>query len=422
MNRKTISLISVIVVLAAGAGLMILLSSNKAEASLTEDEARIRTVRTETLAPGEQTVWLEADGFLRARRHLDLVLPVSGKVQFALEGLKGGVRVEEGDLLLALDDRRARLAFDAARTDLIQSVNQFLSVAGLSEEERPYWDRYLARLEKGSPESLPPLPESDPRISRLAATKGVTAGAYALEGAALDLADQTLSAPFRGVLTGDGVTEGSWVSPGVALAGLVEAQQLELSLSLPEEDLLHILPGNRALITRPEDDSSLDGRVERVEPLLNSGSQTAKIHISLTVPEGENWMPGSFVSARIEGRRYESACRVPRELLLGDRLPVYEDGKLAFRPVDIWAFDGNDVIFAPVFPPVRNMSPRSFKIPWRECYSRGRRSNEKDYRILYLTGNGDELDYIDCHGRRCFRLHPAEAEGLAPDELRLYHP
>ena len=351
MNRKLFSILSVAAVLLCGGLIMVLLSSNKAEPSLAEETSEARSVRTGTLIPAEETVWIGADGFLKARRQLDLSVPVAGKAVYVKEGLKGGVPVEEGDLLLSLDDRRARLAFLGARADMIQATNQFLAVAGLDGGERLLWETYLGRLERSGAENLPSLPETGGRIEQLAVTKGVYGGSYALERAAMDLTDHFLKAPFTGVLTGDGVSEGAWVSPGVALSGLVESGALELTLSLTAEDILHVEPGDGVVITRPEDDSRLFGLIERIEPLLSAGSQTAQIHISLDVPSEERWLPGAFVSARIRGKRFDSACRIPREVLSGDRIPLYEEGKLVFRKVSLWAYDGSDVIIAPDFPP-----------------------------------------------------------------------
>jgi len=351
MKKKTLSLISLAAVLLIGLTVMILLTSFKAEAQKEEERENIRIVETKELVAAAQTVWIEADGFLEAARELDLTSPVGGKLTYALGRLGGGVEVAEGEILFRLDDSRARLAFDSARTTLVQQVNQFLTVAGLAGREQARWEGYLDALETSGPDSVPPLPESDRRVELLAVTKGVYSAAYALESAALDLRDHSLSAPFAGVLTGDGVTVGTWVSPGIPLARLVETEHLVLTLSLSAGDLLHVAPGDGVLLERPEDGASLPGRIERIEPVLSSQSQTARIHVALTVPGGERWMPGSFVTARIGGERFESACRIPREALTGGRIPLYREGQLVLEDVAVLAVDGNDLIIRADFPP-----------------------------------------------------------------------
>ena len=41
---------------------------------------------------------------------------------------------------------------------------------------------------------------------------------------------------------------------------------------------------------------------------------------------------------------------MPRRLLTGGRLPVYDDGVLALLDVTILAYQGEDVLLAPTFP------------------------------------------------------------------------
>ena len=56
------------------------------------------------------------------------------------------------------------------------------------------------------------------------------------------------------------------------------------------------------------------------------------------------------MNATIEGRHIESAYRVPRGILVNDRLPVYVDGHLALLPVTVLARDTGDLLLAPDIP------------------------------------------------------------------------
>ena len=109
-RRKALSVFSAVGVLLIGAVGMFLLTSFKAEAAMTEQPVEIRTVRTRILSPGPQLVFIESEGFLRAARRLEIHSSVAGRVSETLFGLKGGISAEEGDMMVSLDDRRARLA------------------------------------------------------------------------------------------------------------------------------------------------------------------------------------------------------------------------------------------------------------------------------------------------------------------------
>jgi hypothetical protein len=56
------------------------------------------------------------------------------------------------------------------------------------------------------------------------------------------------------------------------------------------------------------------------------------------------------VNATIEGRSIDSAYRVPRGILVNDRLPAYIDGHLALLPVTVLARDTGDLLLAPDIP------------------------------------------------------------------------
>ncbi len=323
-RRKAFTALSAIAVLLIGVAAMFLLTSFKAEAAKTEQIVEIRTVKTRVLTRGPQTVSIESDGFIKPARSLDLYSPLAGRVAISREGLKGGTRVAEGDVLLLLDDRRARLAFESAQTDLVSSASRFMTSAGLDDENRTAWNMFINDLTDADFGSLPELPSGNHRLDLLAATMGVKDAQHSLESAALDLADHQMLAPFAGTISGEGVLEGAWVSPGVSLGTIIETGRMELPLSLPSGDLIQVDLGDRVTISRPRSDDFLFGEVVRIEPLLSAGSQTTRVHVAFESPEG--WIPGSFVNATIEGRHIESAYRVPRGILVNDRLPVYVDG------------------------------------------------------------------------------------------------
>jgi membrane fusion protein (multidrug efflux system) len=347
-RRKAFTALTAIAVVLIGVAAMFLLTSFKAEAAKTEQIVEIRTVKTRVLIPGPQTVSIESDGFIKPARSLDIYSSLAGRVAESREGLKGGTRVAEGDVLLLLDDRRARLAFESARTDLVSSASRFITSAGLDDENRAAWSMFINVLSGADFGSLPELPSGNHRLELLAATMGVKDAQHSLESAALDLADHQMLAPFAGTISGEGVLEGAWVSPGVSLGTIIETGRMELPLSLPSGDLIQVESGDRVTISRPKSNDFLFGEVVRIEPLLSAGSQTTRVHVAFESPEG--WIPGSFVNATIEGRRIESAYRVPRGILVNDRLPAYVDGHLALLPVKVLARDIGDLLLAPDIP------------------------------------------------------------------------
>ncbi len=350
-KQKLLSVLGIVGVLAAGTAGMLLLTSFKAEAARQEAEIVYRDVRTETLYSAPRQARVTGNGFLQASRSLEVQVPLSGRTVYAKDGLKGGVPVEQGEVVLRLDDRRARIGYGNARLELLRLSSAFLSQMNGDPAGRDRWERYLTLLEDPAITDIPAPPAAPGRERLLAATQGVLGAWYALDEATLTLEDHALTAPFAGTLIGDGVTEGAWVAPGVPLATLADTERLELSLALTAEDLAQVAPGATVSLTRPGSDGILTGTVIRIEPQLQAGSQTARALIVTDPPvDGQAWLPGTFAEASIEGTLYDQAFRVPRRLLTGGRLPVYDDGALALLDVAILAYQGEDVLLAPTFP------------------------------------------------------------------------
>ncbi|MDT8299729.1 MAG: HlyD family efflux transporter periplasmic adaptor subunit, partial [Spirochaetaceae bacterium] len=207
---------------------------------------------------------------------------------------------------------------------------------------------FIAALNEADAGNLPVPPMNGDRQKLLASTMGVVGAWHALESAALDLEDHNVRAPFTGTITGRGLSIGSWVSPGQPLATLMDTRNMELRLSVSSDKLRDIAPGDPVRVSRSGDSRPGLGEVVRIEPVLSAGSQTAMIHVAME-SDGD-WLPGTFVTAEIKGRRIDSAFRVPRGALVDGRLPVYDDGKLALLPVNILAQDASDVLLAPDFP------------------------------------------------------------------------
>ena len=344
-RRGLVSLLSVIGILALGITALLLLVSFRAEAAAAESVVEARVVRTTVLVPENQATFIVADGFLESAGRVDIFSPVAGRVTFSEGNLKGGTPVEEGQLLVALDDRRARLAFESARSAMLSTGSRFATAAGLNASAEQAWSGYLMKLSTASAESLPAPPSLGDRESLLAATMGVTAARTALESAALDLADHRINAPFSGSLSGEGLVAGSLVSPGQILAVLMDTRRLELSLALPMDSYADISAGSDAVLSVDDGEHEIRGTVVRVEPALSPGSQAVKVHVSLEAPEDSAWMPGAWTTARIAGPVHESSFRVPRTALVNGRLPVYDKGVLELLEVDVLAYDGEDVIF-----------------------------------------------------------------------------
>lgn len=352
-KRKLFSVLGILGVLAAGGMTTALMMSFKAEAARSEpeEEAPARIVRTRKLVPGPQTLGIRAEGFLKSARSLTIHSAVAGRVVETRGGLKGGTVVEEGALLLRLDDRRAALGFEGARDETIRTAMDFIASAGLTGAEREGWDAYTLALTAAGGTRIPNIPPMNARQNLLAVTKGLTEAHRKLETAAISRQDHFITAPFAGILSGDGITEGTLVSAGQKLAVLSENHRLEASFSISADNLKHITLGDRVELSLYGTELTTVSSVARIEPILVSGSQMGRIYVELETESPSDWLPGSYVSALIQGRTIESAYRIPRGSLIGGRIPLYDSGRLLLLPAAVLARDALDSIISADLPP-----------------------------------------------------------------------
>ena len=351
-KKKLFSVLGILGILAAGAAVMALMMNFKAEAARIESEpSEARIVQTRVLTAGPQTLLIRAEGFLKSARSLTIHSPVGGRVMETRDGLKGGTVVEEGELLLRLDDRRAALTFQGAQDAAIKSAISFITSAGLAEGDKARWNAYTQALTSARRSRVPNLPAMNARQHLLAVTKGVPEAHRKLETADISWQDHFVTAPFPGILIGEGITEGTMVSAGRKLAALSENRRLEVALSISAEDLKHVALGSRVEVSLYRTDLTLLSSVARIEPILGSGSQMGKVYAELEIEDPADWLPGSYVGALIHGQTIESAYRIPRGTLIEGKMPLYNSGHLRLVPVSVLAQDDADSIVSATLPP-----------------------------------------------------------------------
>ena len=352
-KKKLLSFFVILGILAAGGAVMALMMIFKAEAARSEpeEEAPARIVRTRKLVPGPQTLGIRAEGFLKSARSLTIHSAVAGRVVETRGGLKGGTVVEEGALLLRLDDRRAVLSFEGAKDETIKAAMDFIAVANLAGAESARWDAYTRALTAAGRTRIPNIPAMNARQNLLAVTKGLPEAHRKLETAAISRQDHFITAPFTGILSGDGITEGTLVSAGQKLAVLSENHRLEAAFSISADTLKHIALGDRVELSLYGTELTAVSSVARIEPILGSGSQMGRIYVELETESPSDWLPGSYVSALIQGRTIESAYRIPRGTLIQGRIPLYDSGRLLLLPAAVLARDALDSIVSADLPP-----------------------------------------------------------------------
>ena len=250
-------------------------------------EAELRSLR--------RTV--EAVGTTRARQSVDIVPEASGQVtELAIEP---GLRVEEGAVLVRLDDSIARADLEEAE-------------ARLTERERAV-ERLRSLLATNAVDAVARLAEARAQADR----------------ARRQLEERTIRAPFGGVVGLAEIDRGARVEAGTLITRLDDLSEVEVEFALPETLFAQVVPGQTVRATGAAFPGKVfEGQVESLDSRIDPVSRSFRTRA--VIPNPDNLLPGGmFLSLEITLDEAE-AIVVPEEALVFQAAETYvfvvEDG------------------------------------------------------------------------------------------------
>lgn len=159
----------------------------------------------------------------------------------------------------------------------------------------------------------------------------------------LELSYANVVAPITGVVAERSIKTGNFVQINSPIFRIVDTSRLEATLNVPERELATLKPGLPvqlqvdALPGRP-----FEGRVDRVAPVIDSGSGTFRVICAFE--SGGLLQPGMFGRIKIDYDQRADALVIPRNGLLDDEndpaVFAVRDGKAVRLPVKLGYYDG----------------------------------------------------------------------------------
>lgn len=352
-NKRSIIMIAAVLLLSGGVTAYLIGFS--AEVESPEEDKNIRLVETTTLNYSSYTLNVKGQGFIEAAHTLQVSTQAGGQVLYSYESLKSGIAVDEGTLLIKIDDELIINNLALAKSELISSTAQLVS-AFKSEGGDLYstWNAYLKKLNTTT-ELVPALPKlKSEREKLLLSTYGVLASYYQVRELEDSLSDYSIYAPFSGHISGNGIEKYSFISPGQSLLTLSDTQHLEIAIPLTREELILLDTLVEDVVISPAgvQNGYIIGRVERQDALMDRNSQTINLHIAFENPDLDPlFLPGNYAEVEISGTTLERTLSLPRALLNSDNtINIFEDGKLKKYPVTVLTTQGDIMILEPTLP------------------------------------------------------------------------
>ncbi len=275
--------------------------------------------RLDTLA-----VNVEAVGSLEARARVEVKPEAAGRVTDIL--FEEGAEVEEGEVLLRLDQNKLRAELQAAQAAVTRAEAEF-------ENLRRQVERNDSLLAQGA---ISQQAYDDLQTQFASARARLEEARANLALSREDLEDATIRAPFDGRVGAREIDLGDFVSVGAPLFTVVDDDPLEIQFSVPERHLGRLHVGSPVEVTvQSMPDRTFRGEVDFVSPYVEPASRSVALKARIPNPAAE-LTAGQFANVLLQLER-RPAVVVPEAAILarqaGSFVFVAQGGQASLREV-----------------------------------------------------------------------------------------
>lgn len=297
MRKRTwIGLGALALLLAAGAAYH--LGGDRLVGAVTGESAPAAEQRGERAAPVRVTevrqksirITAETIGTLEAKEELQVTTDAPGIVEEI--DFEEGERVEQGELLVALDAAQERARLEAARARRDEIARQLERARTLETSE------YATEARVDELEAQLAEAEAEVEIARE------------------NLDDRRIEAPFSGLVGLRLVSPGALIEPGTAVTTLTRVDPIEVQFDLPAEFRPRLEVGQTVLASSDAvTDGPARGRLDVIDPDIDPATRTITLEAAL--PNGENrLLPGMLMDVEVVLEELPDAVVIPEEAIL----------------------------------------------------------------------------------------------------------
>lgn len=293
--------------------------SNAVEEDTTDNDLDLIPVEVSKVEKGDISSYLLLSSTIETEQVVDVYPLVGGIIEDIF--VEEGMRVEEGQPLLQLEDDEIVLNENQAEVDFQQQEATF------------------KRLEKMHQQKLVSDEEFENARFTLEQAK------IARDKARLTRERTTIRSPISGIIAERLVHIGNLVNTATKLFIITDPTEKICRVWVPERDLPKLIVGQKAFITSEiAQMGRFPGWIKRISPVVDPGTGTCKVTIG--VRDRQNKLrTGMFVRAEVIIDTHKDAVLVPKNALLYENdlewVYVVEDTLAVKRRVKIGFSNGN---------------------------------------------------------------------------------
>ncbi len=296
-----------------------------------KEQKVIPAVFTQFVENTNNAVNVTASGNLAARDRIEIYSEVQGIFENSAHLFKPGVWYRAGELLLSLNSDEARANLRSQKSNLYNQVVSLLPDLRFDYPDAyQKWQDYANSFDVES--NLAPLPQTTSEKEKLFIVgRNINSSWYNVKNIEERLTKYNIYAPYDGILIEANLDKGALVRPGLKIGEFINTSnyELEVAVNSAYADLLKV--GNTVTLQNVEKTSSWNGKVTRVNSLIDPGTQTIQAFIRVY---GKGLKEGMYLEANLQGRDEENTFEIARKNIVeNDKVFVLKDSFLVLQKV-----------------------------------------------------------------------------------------
>ena len=316
------------------AGIMGFLKMSSMKKSTVSDKIvkkERRSVKFSTFKKATESNDLELDGRLKASERVNITSKVQGVMQEGNRSIREGMYVKKGEVMFTVDNREAKYNVLAQRSALMTAITQMMPDLKFDYPQSfEKWENYLRAFDVNK--SISPLPEpSSDQEKYFVSGRNIYNQFYNIKSQETRLNEYTIYAPFSGVITKVDVFPGALISPGQALANIINTGRYEIAAPVPLDNLKYIKTGHSVKLYSDEMDKEWNGKVNRIGTQIDPTTQNLPVYISVS---GKGLKDGMYLKGKLAGNSIENVTKLPKNIFLTpNSVFVIQDSTLVAKTV-----------------------------------------------------------------------------------------
>jgi len=261
-----------------------------------------QTVSTVEVKPVVWNPAIEAVGTVSAAQGIEVATEVSGiilEIKF-----KANDRVEQGQLLVQIDDRMERADIAAAEAQLAN--------------EQQTLDRARALSQRGV----------NPASTLDAAQAAVKASQAQLDRLHAVLDQKAIEAPFAGTVGIPRIETGQYISVGTVIATLQDLTRMRVDFTVPEQSFNELKIGQPVRVTDALSSEVYEGQITGIDPRIDPATRLISVRAEISNPEGA-LQPGQFARVAVSLPAEDGVLSLPQTAIVTS---LYGDYVFAVAP------------------------------------------------------------------------------------------